>query len=192
MEDSRWKNKIVGHAEYAVSELTSNPLNPRSHPDRQRRAFRGVIEEVGFIAPLIVNKRTGHLIDGHMRLEEAMAAGIATLPVTLVDLTLDEERRALATFDPIAELAQLDREKATELLDETTSTNSAVMQLLTKLAADAGVIPKDVARISVDDEPDDEEDDRPIQLKGFEPPHLHHGSPTRMVICPECGCEFER
>jgi len=192
MGDPFWKNKIVGHADLPISELTGNPLNPRSHPDRQRKAFRGVIEEVGFIAPLIVNKRTGHLIDGHMRLEEATAAGVETLPVTLVDLTPDEERRALATFDPIAELAQLDREKATSLLQETISTNPAVMQLLTKLAADAGVIPSAAALAAPDELDDDEDDEAPIPLKGFEPPFIRQGSQPRMVICPECGCEFER
>ena len=111
-----WANRIVGHGEEAPRNLLPNPRNWRGHPQRQQAALEQVIEEVGLVASVTVNKRSGHLVDGHLRVELALRRGEPTIPVTYVDLDEEEERVILASLDPIGALAEADRAKLGELL----------------------------------------------------------------------------
>lgn len=95
--------------------LTPNPLNARRHPQRQRTALRAALDQLGWISTVVVNETTGHVLDGHARIEEAIAVG-QTVPVLFVELDADEERVALATFDAITGLAVYDRDVFEELL----------------------------------------------------------------------------
>lgn len=109
---ANWKNRIVGTGEESPTDLiaAANPNNPRLHPDRQEQALGDVLDKVGFIDRVIVNKRTGRLIDGHLRVKMALAKGETSVPVEYVDLSAEEEKLVLATFDPIAGLAEFDPE----------------------------------------------------------------------------------
>jgi hypothetical protein len=68
-----WRNRIVGHADVAPEELEPNPRNWRSHPLDQQRALAGALGEVGWVAEVLVNRTTGHVVDGHLRIELALA-----------------------------------------------------------------------------------------------------------------------
>jgi DNA modification methylase len=107
-----WQNRIVGQGEESPEELIkrANPNNPRLHPEGQRVALENILDTVGVVSEVIVNKRTGHIIDGHLRIELALSKGEASIPVKYVDLTPDEEKLVIATFDPIAGLAEFDPE----------------------------------------------------------------------------------
>lgn len=78
------------------------------------------IEEVGVIQDVIVNQRTGKLLDGHLRLELALSEGQEEIPVKYVDLSEAEEALVLATFDPVGSLAFLDLEEMSQLQSELT------------------------------------------------------------------------
>src|SRR5215831_9998043 len=106
---SQWKKKILGSADVAPAELVANDRNFRLHPDAQKEALRGAIDDIGFIRSVTVNKRTNRVIDGHLRVKLALETGQETIPVEFVDLTDDEEAEALATIDPLASLAQTDK-----------------------------------------------------------------------------------
>lgn len=112
-----WSSRIVGMEDVAPDQLLANPYNARRHPAAQREALRAALTAVGWVAPVIANRRTGNLIDGHARVEEALTRGEATVPVAYVDLTEDEERIALATLDRIGELAVYDEAALSALLD---------------------------------------------------------------------------
>ena len=94
---SGWRNRIVGHADIAPAELVPNPRNWRSHPPEQQRALAGALGEVGWVAEVLVNRTTGHVVDGHLRIELALARDEPTVPVTYVELSEEEERLVLAT-----------------------------------------------------------------------------------------------
>lgn len=111
-------NRIIGHAEVDPNQLLANPLNFRRHPGRQMDALRGSLKELGWIKTVIVNQRTGYVIDGHARVEEAIRQGAATVPVTYVDLSEDDERKALAVLDPITGQAYHDDEVLRDLLGQ--------------------------------------------------------------------------
>lgn len=103
--ESKWKDKIVGHELVDIEKLVPHPKNWRQHPKRQNSLLAGAIEDVGFIRSITVNKRTGRLLDGHLRLELARAKGVGKIRVEYVDLSEEEEAKALLTLDPIAGLA---------------------------------------------------------------------------------------
>ena len=69
-----WQNRIVGHADVAPDQLVANPSNWRLHGKAQQAALAGALDEVGWVQQVIVNQQTGHLIDGHLRVELARAA----------------------------------------------------------------------------------------------------------------------
>jgi electron transfer flavoprotein alpha subunit len=134
-----WRNRIVGEADVDPTTLKGHPQNWRRHPDRQRAAMIGVLGEVGWIARIIVNRTTGRVIDGHLRLEEAFRRGEKTVPVTYVELSEAEEKEALATFDPLGALAETDNAALEQLLEEVVSSDQAIQEMLKTHTADIDV-----------------------------------------------------
>ena len=134
-----WRSRIVSHGEEAPDQLLANPANWRVHPKHQQEALAGVLDDVGWVQDVIVNQRTGHMIDGHLRVTLAMRHNEPTIPVVYVDLAPEEEALILATLDPMAALANTDAAQYDALLKEVATSNAAVQEMLAKTAADAGL-----------------------------------------------------
>jgi hypothetical protein len=115
---STWRNRIVGEGQEDPAAITENPLNWRVHPKLQLESLEDTLSTIVWIQKPIINRNTGHLIDGHLRALSAAARGEPFVPVTYVELTEDEERAALASLDPMAGMAVMDGEKLTELLTD--------------------------------------------------------------------------
>lgn len=130
----KWKNRIVAHGEEAPDQLLANPSNWRIHPKAQQDALGGVLAEVGIVDTVLVNQRTGFVVDGHLRVAMAISAGQKTIPVTYVDLSEEEEALILATLDPIGALAVADKEQLDALLQEIETDNTGLKALLEGLA----------------------------------------------------------
>src|ERR1035437_4831985 len=75
-----WRSRIVGSGEEAPDQLIANPANWRIHSGAQRDALRGSLDTVGGVATVLVNRRTGFVVDGHARVEEALSRHEATVP----------------------------------------------------------------------------------------------------------------
>jgi len=133
---TNWRNRIVGHGEEDAAKLLPNPKNWRIHGAQQQKALGAVLDEVGWVQDVIVNKRTGHMIDGHLRVALAMSKG-ERVPVLYVDLSLEEEKLILATIDPLGTMAVSDTEKLNALLEELTISNEPLDALLYSLATDS-------------------------------------------------------
>lgn len=134
-----WRNRIVGHAEVAPAELVPNPANWRSHPPEQQRALAGALGEVGWVAQVLVNRTPGHIVDGHLRVELARARNEATVPVTYVELSEEEERLVLASLDPLAAMAEAEKDALAALLAGLSSEDGALAQMLADLADHNGI-----------------------------------------------------
>jgi len=132
-------NRIVGHGEEAVDQLLANPLNYRLHPDNQQHALAGSIDDIGFIRSVTVNRRTGRVVDGHLRVTLAARSGVATLPVEYVDLSEAEEAQALLSLDPIAAMAASDKQKLDELMRAVQSDDERVQAMLSEMAEREGL-----------------------------------------------------
>lgn len=132
-----WQNRIVGHDLVPADQLLANPNNWRIHPRAQQEATRASLDSLGWVKEVIVNRRSGYVIDGHERIELALAlSGDAPVPVAYVGLSPEEERQALATLDPIAGLAVTDKVKLDELLQQITDAPPALTDDVAALLAD--------------------------------------------------------
>ena len=114
----KYQNRITGTGDEPLDGILFNPRNWRIHPLNQQNALKGVLEEVGWVQQVIINQRTGNLIDGHLRCQLAAREGNTTIPVTYVDLSEDEEMVVLASLDPLGEMAARDKDKLDDLLLE--------------------------------------------------------------------------
>lgn len=137
--DGTWQNRIVGHGEESPEQLVANPLNWRIHPKGQQAALQGTIDDIGFIRSVTVNRRTGFVLDGHLRVTLALRSGQKSIPVEYVDLSEAEEAEALATLDPIAAMAAADKSAVDNLLKQVQTSNQAVQEMLAEVAAKAGL-----------------------------------------------------
>jgi hypothetical protein len=138
-EGSTWRNRIVGHGEEAPADLVTNPRNFRIHPKTQRDAMTGVLGELGWIDEIIVNRRSGCVINGHMRVAVAIGHDEPSVPVKYVELDDDEEALALATFDPLGALATTNAAQLSALLATVVSTDDALRVMLADLAQRDGM-----------------------------------------------------
>ena len=164
------KNRIIGSGEEQLDQIMFNPRNWRIHPLSQQDALKGVLEEVGWVQQVIVNKRTGNLIDGHLRCQLAAREGAQTIPVVYVDVSEDEEALVLATLDPIGAMAATDKQKLDELFAGIQSDNENIQKLITEIGAKEGIIPPDFEPVGIDEQGRLDE--------------------KAKVTCPECGHEF--
>jgi hypothetical protein len=125
----QWGIRIVGHGRERASQLLAHPQNWRTHGFLQEGALSSVLNDVGFVQSVLVNKRSSPewgrergietMLDGHLRVKAAMARDDETeLPVTYVDLSPAEERRVLLTFDPIGAMAGQDKDLVAALRAE--------------------------------------------------------------------------
>ena len=84
---------------------------------------------------MIVNQRTGHLVDGHLRVELSIREGETEVPVIYVDLSEDEEKIALASIDPLSAMAETDQDMLDQLLEGLEVDNDDLGSLLESLAS---------------------------------------------------------
>lgn len=164
---SPWRNRIIGHGQEAPENLLANPGNWRLHPRDQQGALAGVLEQVGIVQSVIVNERTGFVVDGHLRVMLAMRAHVPLIPICYVDLSAEEEALVLATIDPISAMAKTDQDLLDALLKEVVTQDPGLQELLNDLASHQNEGPEQPAA----------------------PPEP---SKTEVkVVCPECGHCFE-
>ena len=134
-----WRNRICGQGMEAPQNLIANPRNWRTHPALQQRALADVLSEVGWVQDVIVNQRTGHILDGHLRVSLAVARGEPTIPVKYVDLDEAEEALVLLTLDPLAAMAGAGSDALARLLADVHTDSGALQAMLEGLAHKAGL-----------------------------------------------------
>ena len=133
------RSRIIGLEMVDPRQLLAHPWNPKKHPGPQREVMRGLMDSVGWVAPMIHNQRTGHTLDGHMRIEEAITKGDETIPVLVVDVAEEEEPTVLLMFDQMRALAEPDPENIKRLLndlDEVGEQDARLVQFLANLRGD--------------------------------------------------------
>lgn len=134
-----WRNRIVGHELVDPKTLTPHPLNFREGTKAQLSALERFLGLLGWIDEVTVNRTTGTMIDGHKRLKEALETGQALVPVKYVELTLDEERQALALLDTIAAMSDTRADRLAELLPLVTFDDPDLSGVLQNLAISTGL-----------------------------------------------------
>ena len=151
-----WRSRIVGYGEEAPDQILAHPLNPRVHSSRQRETVSALVGEVGVVEPIIINQRSGFLVNGHLRAQLALSQDDPSpLAVTYIDCDEAEERFILATYDPVGALATTNRTKMAELVAQATTENADILAFLGRVKHDAGDGKDDddgsILRVSKDD-----------------------------------------
>ena len=128
--EPKFVNRIVGHGEMTPEQLQANPRNPRIHGAQQKAAMSAMLTDVGWVATVIVNRTTGLIIDGHMRV--GLTPPGEAIPVSFVELTEAEESEVLALMDPIGNMASFDPD-AIKLLTDGLSLGDALADMVKEL-----------------------------------------------------------
>lgn len=162
-------NRITGYGTKPAKQFAANPLNYRKHPQKQRDAVQASLRELGWIGVVVENKTTGNLIDGHERVWQALANN-EDVPYIEVELSEQEEKLALAVFDPLGAMAKTDSEILDALLREVNTGEAALQGLIAEMATQAGITPPDF-----------------MPVDASEQPRLDQKKP---IVCPYCGEEF--
>jgi hypothetical protein len=134
------RDRIKDFRRVPVRELLDHEGNPRRHPQAQRDALRGILEQVGIAGALTAysSQRNGGqltLIDGHLRKQDYSL----DWPTLILDVTDEEADFLLASHDPLAALAEYDKPKLDALLQQVKVRSQAVADMLTELARKTGI-----------------------------------------------------
>ena len=136
----RWVNRVIRSEMVDADQLMAHPENAKIHPQAQQRSMNSVISRIGLIGKVIVNERTGRIIDGHMRVSMAIAAG-QQVNVDYVNLTDEEERFALATYDPVGTQSIIDDDMFADLVKQIPEPDEALQKLFASLTKEWDVKP---------------------------------------------------
>jgi hypothetical protein len=128
------RDRIKSLRRVRAKDLLPNPKNWRTHPAHQRAALQGLLAEVGFADALLVRETPEGLmlIDGHLRAETTPEMKV---PVLVLDVTAAEADKLLATLDPLAAQAGAAQDQLEALLQDVTTSNQAVADLLASLTS---------------------------------------------------------
>jgi hypothetical protein len=169
--DMTIRDRIIDFRRVKASRLRPNPNNWRVHPQTQQDVLRGTLAEIGYADALLARELPDgslELIDGHLRAETTPDQDV---PVLIVDLDQREAAKLLALHDPLAGMAETDRETLAGLLDQVETENEAIQTFLDgMLAGDA----------------ESAQADKPT------PPHEDIAIPEAFQVVVECRDESEQ
>jgi len=103
----------VGTAE--LSQMAA-PYNPRQIAEHDLAALGRSLRYFGTVEPIVVNRRSGHIVGGHQRVRAAEAEGIEALPVVYVDLDEPSEKQLNLALNRIS--GEWDPEKLAAVLGD--------------------------------------------------------------------------
>ena len=111
------RDRVVELRRVRAGDLRPDPRNWRRHPPGQRAALSRMLDRLGYVDAVIARETSDGLVlvDGHLR---AGMSPDAQIPVLVVDLDHSEAGEVLATLDPLAAMAEADRDALTRLLSD--------------------------------------------------------------------------
>ena len=166
---------IVGFGIKPADQYQANPKNWREHPQEQRAVMKDILGIFGWVTGVIENQQTGHLLDGHERLWEALAEGDKTLvPYVLIDLDEIKEDDLLIVYDKVGEMIRVNTDNLSRLIQESNITEATpdLSSFINKIGQNAGIIPKD------------DDDYNTLAPEGEDPDN------QTQVTCPKCDHQF--
>lgn len=128
-----------------IAQINPAPYNPRKDLQPDDPAYQRIekmLDSFGYVVPIVWNKRTGNLVGGHQRLKVFQSEGRKEVEVSVVDLTLEQEKILNAGLnnihgenDPLklAALIEEAREQAPEDLEGAGFDDELLGELLGKI-----------------------------------------------------------
>src|SRR5665811_2007790 len=78
--------------EVPIDELRPDPANPRRISDEELDALERSIRQFGFVQPVLARREDQTVIGGHQRLVAARRLGLTSVPVTWLDVSVEQAR----------------------------------------------------------------------------------------------------
>lgn len=75
-----------------IDELRPDPANPRRIDEAELDALERSLRQFGFVQPVLARREDRTVIGGHQRLVAARRLGLTTVPVSWLDISLDQAR----------------------------------------------------------------------------------------------------
>jgi DNA modification methylase len=76
----------------SIDELRPDPANPRRIGEEELDALERSLRQFGFVQPVLARREDQTVIGGHQRLVAARRLGLTTVPVTWLDLSIEQAR----------------------------------------------------------------------------------------------------
>src|SRR5664280_835755 len=78
--------------EISIDELRLDPANPRRISEDELDALERSLRQFGFVQPVLARREDRTVIGGHQRLVAARRLGLTTVPVTWLDISVEQAR----------------------------------------------------------------------------------------------------
>ena len=75
-----------------LDDLRPDPANPRRISEEELDALERSLRQFGFVQPVLARREDGVVIGGHQRLVAARRLGLTSVPVTWLDVTVEQAR----------------------------------------------------------------------------------------------------
>jgi DNA modification methylase len=83
---------VITVEEVPIDQLRPDPANPRRISNAELESLTRSLKEWGFVESILVRREDSTVIGGHQRLLAARKLGYKTVPVTFLDLTVEQAR----------------------------------------------------------------------------------------------------
>ncbi|MGA2513927.1 MAG: ParB N-terminal domain-containing protein [Candidatus Limnocylindrales bacterium] len=74
----------------AIDQLRPDPANPRKISDEELDSLERSLREWGFVQPVLARREDRTVIGGHQRLVAARRLGLSTVPVSYLDISVEQ------------------------------------------------------------------------------------------------------
>src|SRR5450830_1055049 len=78
--------------EAPIDDLRPDPANPRRISEEELDALERSLRQFGFVQPVLARREDRTVIGGHQRLVAARRLGLTTVPVTWLDISVEQAR----------------------------------------------------------------------------------------------------
>lgn len=97
---------------YPIEKLIDHPRNDNIHKEKHAQMLAKVMEARGVRHPIIISKKSGFIVAGHLRKQAAIINGYENYPVDIQDFENEAEEYAFLSSDNnVARYAEFDNEK---------------------------------------------------------------------------------
>lgn len=120
---------------WSPRKIAGHDMNWKTHPSLQREAYLEFRQEVGWAGAVLFNETTNRLLDGHMRLQDALENNLEELPVLVITVDRETELKILALLDQIGSMYD-QRQQALKKLAEVTTTRSELLRRILRHGAE--------------------------------------------------------
>jgi hypothetical protein len=83
---------LLSVEQVAIDQLRPDPANPRRISEDELDSLERSLRQFGFVSPVLARREDRTVIGGHQRLLAARRLGLGTVPVTYLDISVEQAR----------------------------------------------------------------------------------------------------